>query len=1057
MKTVNVTLQAACLASAYQPAIRIVAGATTLTVERVKSYKVHEHGQWGKAELEIVLDNSDGGIIGSGPFGALEPWSSFTTEEGLVISGTAYYVIRHVWRVKKITPVGILTSTDLLKIEAENNLSLLNRPEVTPYVWGAQTIQYLAGVIAGVGGVTVAFDAATFWGDALDQFALPGGWPVIAKFGDLIGEDGHARGYGRFEADGSWSLIGLATDDALAFAREVSDTHAQLGGYAGLTGVTRANSNGGLLYFTFTDTDDVALLNIYSDAACTQLVGHVSGEFISPCSVEVDEFNLSGLGGTLYVDALFDLVDTDVGDPIIARWSVAKVLGDVGCPRIYNVETSIYPVCTEVQVKSQIGVIASAITSLAAAGTVRGFFNALHLTTAAALQRRVDQEVIAQVEMRQMARITTQLDFRLQLWDTVQVYSASGLVDGSFWRVTDIWLDYLPGKSQFQQRLGLRHAAAAADVATTSLQPYMPDIVPATLLENFDTYGGYEVEQGGSEGLCWLSLIEAEGAVDETLVNSAALSGTGAVQGVTAVCLGAGDFIERDGVFDLTADGRITADDYICLSAHLVGEPSVNQIIQVAFVDDAARVELFSFTPFSGWNRLVVKRSALSHTPGFDWSDVRSIFMNTAGTGVVVVYLDDLRIVKADPDDAATFNDTGRAWDFGGDAPLAFDSEVSDPLDFVGGYTGLTGVALANSDQGVLYLSIASTTVMGVPASSVLIYREARRFAADLVGQGTSSPGGSGGIAPITPLGGSALGGTLILTEPETPLSGEASAVWVVPAGIWHIYQDVANVLDTLGQVRSVADARYTALRTGDAALSNHFAAGVLLREAGACGLLAFCIDGDNCYEVKIDSVAGMVSLIAWVAGAATVLGAASTAFALNTAYYIGLLRDGPLLWVCVGGSGDAFSLFSAAARKLLVSDSTYLIGRLGLVSYGVNSRFFHVRAGSPEHALSAEFAFNADLLDGYHAVDFDSSGSAAARMALVPAATEGHLAVFDPVGQVEDGGEAGVADILDLPTAETDDTLVLAPDGVGGVEWRAEAGGGGGLTTDDLKKWFLL
>jgi hypothetical protein len=37
------------------------------------------------------------------------------------------------------------------------------------------------------------------------------------------------------------------------------------------------------------------------------------------------------------------------------------------------------------------------------------------------------------------------------------------------------------------------------------------------------------------------------------------------------------------------------------------------------------------------------------------------------------------------------------------------------------------------------------------------------------------------------------------------------------------------------------------------------------------------------------------------------------------------------------------------------------------------------------------------------------------------------------------------VADILDLPTAETDTTLVLAPDGAGGVEFRAETGSGGG------------
>lgn len=35
-------------------------------------------------------------------------------------------------------------------------------------------------------------------------------------------------------------------------------------------------------------------------------------------------------------------------------------------------------------------------------------------------------------------------------------------------------------------------------------------------------------------------------------------------------------------------------------------------------------------------------------------------------------------------------------------------------------------------------------------------------------------------------------------------------------------------------------------------------------------------------------------------------------------------------------------------------------------------------------------------------------------------------------------------ADIVDIPTAEMDDTLVLAPDGAGGVEFRAESGGGG-------------
>ena len=40
----------------------------------------------------------------------------------------------------------------------------------------------------------------------------------------------------------------------------------------------------------------------------------------------------------------------------------------------------------------------------------------------------------------------------------------------------------------------------------------------------------------------------------------------------------------------------------------------------------------------------------------------------------------------------------------------------------------------------------------------------------------------------------------------------------------------------------------------------------------------------------------------------------------------------------------------------------------------------------------------------------------------------------------------APITEIVSIPTAEMDDTLVLAPDGAGGVEFRAESGGGGDL-----------
>jgi hypothetical protein len=45
------------------------------------------------------------------------------------------------------------------------------------------------------------------------------------------------------------------------------------------------------------------------------------------------------------------------------------------------------------------------------------------------------------------------------------------------------------------------------------------------------------------------------------------------------------------------------------------------------------------------------------------------------------------------------------------------------------------------------------------------------------------------------------------------------------------------------------------------------------------------------------------------------------------------------------------------------------------------------------------------------------------------------HVADIDDDGHHTGGG---VTEIADLPTAETDTTLVLSPDGAGGVEWTS-------------------
>jgi len=75
------------------------------------------------------------------------------------------------------------------------------------------------------------------------------------------------------------------------------------------------------------------------------------------------------------------------------------------------------------------------------------------------------------------------------------------------------------------------------------------------------------------------------------------------------------------------------------------------------------------------------------------------------------------------------------------------------------------------------------------------------------------------------------------------------------------------------------------------------------------------------------------------------------------------------------------------------------------------------------------------------------STATPAADSVTVYAKADGLLYSKDDAGTetLVSSGPGGASDILDIPTAEMDDTLVLAPDGAGGVEFRAEAGGGGG------------
>lgn len=59
---------------------------------------------------------------------------------------------------------------------------------------------------------------------------------------------------------------------------------------------------------------------------------------------------------------------------------------------------------------------------------------------------------------------------------------------------------------------------------------------------------------------------------------------------------------------------------------------------------------------------------------------------------------------------------------------------------------------------------------------------------------------------------------------------------------------------------------------------------------------------------------------------------------------------------------------------------------------------------------------------------------------------TDGDALIWDDGAQLwVPGSGSGVSEITDIPTSETDTSLVLHPDGAGGVEWGTDATGGGG------------
>jgi len=372
----------------------------------------------------------------------------------------------------------------------------------------------------------------------------------------------------------------------------------------------------------------------------------------------------------------------------------------------------------------------------------------------------------------------------------------------------------------------------------------------AGLADDFDQYGRDQIVNQMHLGLSFLSVLKGDSLADSQLYGygpDVVIDTAHYLQGAGAILYDAvNDFAYRELTPDLdfTSALQFQSTDFIACAVYCTTSATVRFLFEQVEYNSSQ----YSADCVAGWNYIAFKRSLA--TGSVNWVHINNIDLKTTALSGQA-WIDDVRIVRADPNDTESFNDTGREWDFDG--------------------------------------------------------------------------------------------------------------------GIWHIYDDVPDVPYALGQidVRS-AGTRGVALKVAPTA-TNYFEAGVYAREDGAVGLLAFASDGDNGYEIKVDTAGNTLKLLRWIGGSSSELASVAYTSAPNTRYRLGMERttDGYLKGHISSVGGP---LFTAEHLWLYVADSTYTFGKLGVVSYGVNSRFFQVRAGAFARALVASYADEADTLDGLHA-----------------------------------------------------------------------------------------
>lgn len=199
--------------------------------------------------------------------------------------------------------------------------------------------------------------------------------------------------------------------------------------------------------------------------------------------------------------------------------------------------------------------------------------------------------------------------------------------------------------------------------------------VVSTFYDDFSDYGGDE--SSDLESLWWLQVAQftlAEGW-DASNISSTFIEGDTSMN-TGDYALGTGYPVMVEYIIDLSVEGRFGNSDYVLFSVYrAAGQPdalfriyiSSDAYIPSWLPGNSYYYDIAGASIALGWNLFKIKKSDFAQFGTPNWANIQMIgfepqIHNPAdGTGWII---DDLRIVKADPDDATIHNDTGTRWNF---------------------------------------------------------------------------------------------------------------------------------------------------------------------------------------------------------------------------------------------------------------------------------------------------------------------------------------------------------------------------------------------------------